>query len=162
MSQPCGRPGELTSPTPYGPPPSPNSAAPSGITLHLREDRRHIQDRDLRSRETVTVKLNLEMACERAVCDIACQVKPDQVTLVPENRQEVTTEEGASTSSRPAISTTETIKRLHDAGMMVELLFLDADLKQIELGKQLGADAVELHTGCYALAKPARPRHRNS
>src|SRR4051812_21641386 len=66
-----------------------------GITLHLREDRRHIQDRDLRvMRETVTVKLNLEMACEPGVLAIALEVRPDQVTLVPENRQEVTTEGG--------------------------------------------------------------------
>ena len=128
-----------------------------GITLHLREDRRHIQDRDLRVlRDTVTVKLNLEMACERAVCDIACQVKPEQVTLVPENRQEVTTEGGLDVIAARD-RTAETIKRLHDAGMIVSL-FLDADLKQIELGKQLGADAVELHTGCYALAKPGRAR----
>jgi pyridoxine 5-phosphate synthase len=128
-----------------------------GITLHLREDRRHIQDRDLRVlRETVTVKLNLEMACERAVCDIACQVKPDQVTLVPENRQEVTTEGGLDVVAARD-RTAETIKRLHDAGIVVSL-FLDADERQIALGKQLGGDAVELHTGCYALAKVGKAR----
>ncbi|MGC3970676.1 MAG: pyridoxine 5'-phosphate synthase [Pirellulales bacterium] len=128
-----------------------------GITLHLREDRRHIQDRDLRVlRETVTVKLNLEMACERAVCDIACQVKPDQVTLVPENRQEVTTEGGLDVVAARE-RTAETIKRLHDAGIIVSL-FLDPDETQIALGKELGADAVELHTGSYALAKVGKAR----
>lgn len=123
-----------------------------GITLHLREDRRHIQDRDLRLlRETVTVKLNLEMACEADVLRIACEVRPDQVTLVPENRQEVTTEGGldvAGMKSRAA----DVVKKLHDAGIEVSL-FLDPDARQIAIGKELGADAVELHTGCYALAK---------
>ncbi|MCE9606676.1 MAG: pyridoxine 5'-phosphate synthase [Planctomycetia bacterium] len=123
-----------------------------GITLHLREDRRHIQDRDLRVlRDTVTVKLNLEMACDAAVTQIACEVKPDQVTLVPESRQEVTTEGGLDVVGLRD-RTAETIRRLHDAGIIVSL-FLDADPKQIALGKELGADAVELHTGCYALAK---------
>jgi pyridoxine 5-phosphate synthase len=128
-----------------------------GITLHLREDRRHIQDRDLRLlRETVTVKLNLEMACADDVLRIACEVRPDQVTLVPENRQEVTTEGGldvAAMKSRAA----EVIKKLHDAGIEVSL-FLDADARQIAVGKEIGADAVELHTGCYALAKPGAAR----
>jgi len=123
-----------------------------GITLHLREDRRHIQDRDLRVlRDTVTVKLNLEMACDRAVTDIACTVKPDQVTLVPESRQEVTTEGGLDVVKHRERTAT-TIARLKDAGIIVSL-FLDPDPIQIALGKELGADAVELHTGCYALAK---------
>lgn len=123
-----------------------------GITLHLREDRRHIQDRDLRVlRDTVTVKLNLEMACDRAVTDIACTVKPDQVTLVPESRQEVTTEGGLDVVNHRE-RTASTIARLKDAGIIVSL-FLDPDPIQIALGKELGADAVELHTGCYALAK---------
>jgi len=123
-----------------------------GITLHLREDRRHIQDRDLRiMRDTVSVKLNLEMACEAEMVRIACEVKPDQVTLVPENRAEVTTEGGldvVSIRSRAA----DAVRQLRDAGIEVSL-FLDADLRQIEVGKALGADAVELHTGCYSLAK---------
>jgi pyridoxine 5-phosphate synthase len=123
-----------------------------GITLHLREDRRHIQDRDLRVlRDTVTVKLNLEMACDRAVTDIACTVKPDQVTLVPESRQEVTTEGGLDVVGNRERTAT-TIARLKDSGIIVSL-FLDPDPIQIALGKELGADAVELHTGCYALAK---------
>ena len=128
-----------------------------GITLHLREDRRHIQDRDLRLlRETVTVKLNLEMACAEPVCRIALEVKPDQVTLVPENRQEVTTEGGLDlTTCRDRAA--ETIRKLKEAGIVVSL-FLDPDEGQITLGKELGADAVELHTGCYALSKVGKAR----
>ena len=123
------------------------------ITLHLREDRRHIQDRDLRVlRETVTVKLNLEMACEAEVVAIACRTKPDQATLVPERREEVTTEGGlAVVGQEDRIA--EVIRRLHDAGTSVSL-FLDPDPKQIEAGAEMDADAVELHTGQYALAKP--------
>lgn len=124
-----------------------------GITIHLREDRRHIQERDVRIlRETVTVKLNLEMACETEVVTIACQIKPDQATLVPEKREEITTEGGldiASQKDRMA----EVIARLRDAGISVSL-FLDPDPRQIETAAALRADAVELHTGQYALAKP--------
>ena len=128
-----------------------------GITLHLREDRRHIQDRDLRVlRDTVTVKLNLEMACDQAVTDIACTAKPDQVTLVPESRQEVTTEGGLNVVGNRE-RTARTIRRLKDTGIIVSL-FLDPDPIQIALGKELGADAVELHTGSYALAKLGAPR----
>lgn len=126
-----------------------------GITVHLREDRRHIQDRDLRVlRETVTVKLNLEMACADEVIRIACDVKPPQVTLVPESRQEITTEGGLDVvGHRPKVA--DAVRRLHDAGIIVSL-FLDADERQIEAGRDLGADAVELHTGQYALAVPGR------
>ena len=120
-----------------------------GITLHLREDRRHIQDRDLRIlRETVTVSLNLELACEDDVVGIACEVRPDQATLVPEKREEVTTEGGLHVSAaRQRVA--EVIKHLKDAEIAVSL-FLDPDPKQIELAAELGAQAVELHTGAYA------------
>jgi pyridoxine 5-phosphate synthase len=122
-----------------------------GITIHLREDRRHIQDRDLRLlRETVTVKLNLELACADEVIDIACRTRPDQATLVPENRQEVTTEGGLDVVGRRD-RLAEAVERLRDAGIIVSL-FLDPDPRQIEAGLDLGADAVELHTGQYALA----------
>jgi pyridoxine 5-phosphate synthase len=122
-----------------------------GITIHLREDRRHIQDRDLRVlRETVTVKLNLELATSADVVDIACQVKPDQVTLVPEKREEVTTEGGLNLLAAGS-KVVEAIARLRDAGMIISL-FLDPDPKQIDAAKRLAADAVELHTGEYALA----------
>jgi len=122
-----------------------------GITLHLREDRRHIQDRDLRVlRETVTVKLNLELAAEPSIVSIACDNKPDQVTLVPEKREEVTTEGGLDLlTHRQRVR--EAIARLRDAGIGVSL-FLDPELKQLDVALELGADAVELHTGEYALA----------
>jgi pyridoxine 5-phosphate synthase len=124
-----------------------------GITIHLREDRRHIQDRDLRLlRETVSVKLNLELACVPAMVEIACQVKPDQVTLVPERREEITTEGGLAVVGQED-RVARAIGRLREAGISVSL-FLDPDEKQIEAGAALEADAVELHTGQYALAKP--------
>ena len=124
-----------------------------GITLHLREDRRHISDRDLRIlRETVTVKLNLEMACEPEVLDIACEVKPDQATLVPEKREEITTEGGLDVrGQRDRVA--RTVERLRQAGVSVSL-FLDPDPRQIEEAARLSVDAVELHTGQYALAAP--------
>ncbi len=127
------------------------------ITLHLREDRRHIQERDLRIlRQTVTVKLNLEMACQREVLAIACEVKPDQATLVPENREEITTEGGLDIVAQRQ-KATEVIRRLEDAGISVSL-FLDADPRQLEVAAELKAAAVELHTGQYALAgAPATP-----
>ncbi len=126
-----------------------------GITLHLREDRRHIQDRDLRLlRETTTVKLNLELACSSDVVDIACQLKPDQTTLVPERREEITTEGGLDIVTFRK-ETAAAIKRLQDAGIVVSL-FLDPDPRQIDLAKELGAEAVELHTGQYALARPGK------
>jgi pyridoxine 5-phosphate synthase len=122
-----------------------------GITLHLREDRRHIQDRDLRVlRETVTVKLNLELASSADVVAIACATRPDQATLVPEKREEVTTEGGLDLlAGRSKIA--EAIARLRGAGIVVSL-FLDPDPRQIEAAAGLGADAVELHTGQYAQA----------
>lgn len=122
-----------------------------GITIHLREDRRHIQDRDLRLlRETTTVKLNLELACEASVVEIACQVQPDQATLVPERRVEVTTEGGLDVITNQE-STRRAIEQLKSAGIVVSL-FLDPDIPQIEAAAELGATAVELHTGTYALA----------
>lgn len=125
-----------------------------GITIHLREDRRHIQDRDLRLlKETVAVKLNLELAAEPAVVDIACRVRPTQATLVPERREEVTTEGGLDAAGqRDRVA--EAMRQLRDAGIEVSL-FLDPDLRQIDMAAQLGADAVELHTGQYALATGA-------
>ena len=131
-----------------------------GITLHLREDRRHISDRDLRIlRQTVTVKLNLEMACEREILAIACEVKPDQATLVPEKREEITTEGGLDVcGQRDRVA--RAVDRLRQAGISVSL-FLDPDPRQIEEAARLAVDAVELHTGQYALAAPAAARRRN-
>ena len=130
-----------------------------GITLHLREDRRHIQDRDLQIlRQTVTVKLNLEMACDEEVVQIACRTKPHQATLVPERREEVTTEGGLDVlAQRDRVA--EVISRLHDAGIAVSL-FLDPDPEQLEAAGQLGADAVELHTGRYALVGPGAQQEK--
>lgn len=128
-----------------------------GITLHLREDRRHIQDRDLRIlRETVRVKLNLEMACSDEIIAIACQVKPDQATLVPERREEITTEGGLDVAGQKS-RVAEVAQRLREAGISVSL-FLDPDPRQIDAAAELGADAVELHTGRYALAPPGPKR----
>jgi pyridoxine 5-phosphate synthase len=128
-----------------------------GITIHLREDRRHIQDRDLELlRRTVSVKLNLELASADEIVAIACRVKPDQATLVPERREEVTTEGGLDVAGQREV-VGNSVKKLHDAGIYVSL-FLDPDPRQLDLAKSLGADAVELHTGRYALAKPSQPR----
>ena len=122
-----------------------------GITLHLREDRRHIQERDLHlMRQTVAVKLNLELACDEQVVAIACEAKPYQVTLVPERREEVTTEGGLDVVGNPD-RVTGAVKRLQDEGIVVSL-FLDPDPAQIEAGIKTGATAVELHTGAYAHA----------
>jgi pyridoxine 5-phosphate synthase len=127
------------------------------ITVHLREDRRHIQDRDVRLlKETTAVKLNLEMACADEIVMIALDTHPDQVTLVPEKREEVTTEGGLDVIANRAI-VGETIRRLSDGGIEVSL-FLDPIPEQIGLAHELGADAIELHTGQYALAVSPRGR----
>lgn len=123
-----------------------------GITIHLREDRRHIQDRDLRIlRETVSVPLNLELACEPSMVEIACQTRPDQVTLVPEKREEVTTEGGLDVVSQ-LDRVAEVTRQLQGAGIVVSL-FLDPEPAQLEAARHVGAQAVELHTGQYALAR---------
>ena len=123
-----------------------------GITIHLREDRRHIQDRDLRLlRETVTVKLNLELACDPGVLAIACETRPDQATLVPEKREEVTTEGGLDVVGHRD-TLTAAVRQLQDVGCSVSL-FLDPDMAQIEAAAELRVDAVELHTGQFALTK---------
>lgn len=120
-----------------------------GITLHLREDRRHIQERDLRvMRQTVQVKLNLEMAADAEVTKIALDVRPHQVTLVPEKREEVTTEGGLDVIGNCA-RVKQVLGQLVDAGIEVSM-FVDADPRQIEASHNLGAKAVELHTGRYA------------
>ncbi|MEZ5940929.1 MAG: pyridoxine 5'-phosphate synthase [Planctomycetaceae bacterium] len=119
------------------------------ITVHLREDRRHIQDRDVRVlKETVQVKLNLEMAAEEEMTRVALDIKPQQCTLVPEKREEVTTEGGLD-----VIGQHDKVKRCSDqllaAGLEVSM-FIDPDAAQIDASKALGVQAVELHTGAYA------------
>jgi pyridoxine 5-phosphate synthase len=122
-----------------------------GITVHLREDRRHIQDRDVRLlRPIVTTRLNLEMAAVDAIADIACEVKPDEATLVPERRQELTTEGGLDVvANEQAVS--RVTNRLRDAGIDVSL-FIDPDRRQIEAAKRLGATAIEIQTARYSEA----------
>ncbi|MCF6150179.1 MAG: pyridoxine 5'-phosphate synthase [Candidatus Kuenenia sp.] len=127
------------------------------ITVHLREDRRHIQDRDVRLlRETVFTKLNLEMSIADEIVDIAIKTKPEQVTLVPEKREEVTTEGGLDVVSQKNVLD-KVVKRLVDAGMLVSL-FIDPEEKQIKAAKEVGAQFIELHTGNYANAKDENSR----
>lgn len=121
------------------------------ITIHLREDRRHIQDRDVRIiRETVPFGLNLELACEKEILDIACESTPDQATLVPERREEVTTEGGLDLTADPD-RVRVAVDQLHAASIPVSL-FLDPEIEQMEKAAELGVAAVELHTGSYAIA----------
>lgn len=129
-----------------------------GITVHLREDRRHIQDRDLEVlRRTVQVKLNLEAAIAPVMIDIACRVRPDQVTLVPEKREEITTEGGLDIVAHRG-ATAVAVARLHEAGIVVSL-FIDPEPQQIDVAAELGVAAVELHTGEYANATSEPARH---
>lgn len=121
------------------------------ITIHLREDRRHIGDRDLDLlRQTVQVKLNLEMAATDEMVAIACRARPQMATLVPEGRQEITTEGGLDVLGQEA-RLKDVVARLKEAGIFVSL-FIDADLAQIEAAARVGADACEIHTGPYAEA----------
>lgn len=130
-----------------------------GITVHLREDRRHIQDRDVRLlRPIVTRRLNLEMAAIDAIADLACEIKPDEATLVPEKRAELTTEGGLDVlANEPAVA--RIVGRLRGAGIEVSL-FIDPDHAQIEAAKRLGAAAVEVQTARYSEARSAADRQR--
>jgi len=130
-----------------------------GITVHLREDRRHIQDRDLRLlRETVRTRLNLELAAEPGILAIALAVRPDQVTFVPERREELTTEGGLDVVAHRA-RVAEAVARCLDAGLEVSL-FIDPDPAQVAASAAMGAAAVELHTGRYADAATPTDRRR--
>jgi pyridoxine 5-phosphate synthase len=123
-----------------------------GITVHLREDRRHIQDRDLKIlKEFVPVELNLEMAATKEMISTAKKIKPDMVTLVPEKRQELTTEGGLDVRSKKR-NISEAIKRIHSSDIPVSL-FINPDVDDISMSKQIGADMVEIHTGTYANTK---------
>ena len=127
-------------------------AGAEGIICHLREDRRHINDRDLiLLRQTVKTKLNLEMAAVPEMVKMARKIKPDLVTLVPEKREELTTEGGLDVKSNPE-HYGKVVKLLREKGIQVSL-FLDPDQYQIEIGRQIGADIVEIHTGHYSEAK---------
>ena len=134
-------------------------AGADGIIAHLREDRRHIQDRDLRLlREIVQTKLNLEMAATEEMQRIALEVKPNLSTLVPEKREELTTEGGLDIASRIDFIKSY-ISRLQQGGIIVSL-FVDPDEKQIAAARKTGADWVEIHTGAYTNAKSEKDRER--
>ena len=122
-----------------------------GITIHLREDRRHIQDRDVHLlRQVVTTRLNLEMATADEIVEIALAVRPDEATLVPERREELTTEGGLDVIAHDE-AVANAIGRLKNAGIHVAL-FIDPDLTQLEASKRLGADAIEFQTASYSEA----------
>lgn len=127
-------------------------AGAHGIVVHLREDRRHIQDRDLYvMRETVKTKLNMEMAATNEMVAIAIEVMPDMVTLVPEKREELTTEGGLDVAGNKK-SISKAVNRLKEKGIFVSL-FIDPDEKQITASDDIGADMVEIHSGAYAEAE---------
>jgi pyridoxine 5-phosphate synthase len=127
-------------------------AGARGIIAHLREDRRHVQDRDLQLlRRIVQTRLNMEMAATPEMQRIALEVRPDICTLVPEKREELTTEGGLEVASRIDMLK-EYVARLREQGIVVSL-FVDPDEKQIAASKKTGADCVEIHTGAYANAR---------
>ena len=132
-------------------------AGADGITVHLREDRRHIQERDVwRLRESIATRLNLEMACTPAMTEFALKLTPDSVCLVPESREEITTEGGLDVV-RHRDRVQACVEAMNAAGIATSL-FIDPDAPQIELGAQLGAPWIELHTGAYANARASAPR----
>lgn len=126
-------------------------AGAAGITVHLREDRRHIQDRDVRVlRDVITTRLNLEMAAEQEMVKIACEVKPDMVTLVPEKRQELTTEGGLNIlEAGNKVKVGLAIEELKKNGIVVSL-FVDPKTDIMKVAKEIGAEFVEIHTGRYS------------
>jgi len=124
------------------------TAGCDSIVCHLREDRRHIQDRDVLALKNTVRRLNLEMAMSEEIIKIALQVQPAQVTLVPEKREELTTEGGLDVSSNLK-KVKEATEIFHKKGITVSL-FIEPDFKQIEASKEVGADAIEIHTGRYA------------
>ncbi len=134
-------------------------AGADGIIVHLREDRRHIQDRDLDLlRKVIKTRLNLEMANTEEMVQIALQTKPDLVTFVPEKRQELTTEGGLDLDASQSLLR-KNIARLKKAGIPASL-FIDADPKRITVSGKIGAEWVELHTGKYADARDEKKRHQ--
>jgi len=127
-------------------------AGAEGVTIHLREDRRHIQDRDVALlRQTITTRMNLEMAATDEMVGIALEILPDCVTLVPEKREELTTEGGLDVSMHRHLLKKQ-LGLLQHGGISVSL-FVDPDLEQIKTAHRIGADAIEIHTGSYCDAK---------
>lgn len=134
-------------------------AGADGITIHLREDRRHIQDRDVYLlRKVIKTRLNLEMALAAEIIAIAEEVKPESVTLVPEKREELTTEGGLDVISRQG-AVENAVHRFHRHGIIVSL-FIDPDADQINAASQVGADFIEIHTGRYCDAETAIKREQ--
>lgn len=132
-------------------------AGADGITVHLREDRRHITDRDVKIlRKTIQTRMNLEIAMTTEMVAIACTLSPDFCCLVPEKRQEVTTEGGLDVTNQ-CVKLRQTIARLTDSGIQVSL-FIDADIHQIGAAADVGARQIEIHTGAYADAKDKASR----
>jgi len=132
-----------------------------GITVHLREDRRHIQDDDVRRlRELVHIKLNLEMAATAEMLGIATRLKPEMAMLVPEGRHEITTEGGLDVQAQE-VKLRDAVKRLADAGIRVSV-FIDAELAQVEAAARIGASVCEIHTGPYAHAFHSKGRDPES
>jgi len=132
-----------------------------GITVHLREDRRHIQDRDVRRlRELTHIKLNLEMAATEEMVGIACQIKPEMAMLVPEGRHEITTEGGLDVAGQEA-RLREVVARLSHEGIVTSA-FIDAELPQVEAAARIGVRVCEVHTGPYAHAFYAHGRDAES
>jgi pyridoxine 5-phosphate synthase len=132
-----------------------------GITVHLREDRRHIQDEDVRRlRDLVHIKLNLELAATKEMIDIACRIKPEMAMLVPEGRHEITTEGGLDVAGQEG-ALRDVVHRLADAGIVTSV-FIDADARQVESAARIGARVCEVHTGPYAHAFHAKGRDTES
>ena len=132
-----------------------------GITVHLREDRRHIQDHDVEKLRLLTqIKLNLEMAATDEMVDIACRIRPEMAMLVPEGRHEITTEGGLNIVGQEA-KLKRAVARLGEAGI-ISSVFIDAELPQIEAAARIGARVCEIHTGPYAYAFHAKGRDAES
>jgi len=135
------------------------SQGADSIVVHLREDRRHIKDKDLYLlKKIVKIKLNLEMSTASDIVEIACKVKPDQATLVPEKRQELTTEGGLDVMANPR-KVKQAKEKLEKKGVEVSL-FIDPDKKQIDAARKVGVGMIELHTGRYADAENKRERDK--
>lgn len=132
------------------------AAGAQGITVHLRSDRRHIKERDVELlRQTISTKLNVEMAATAEMARLALQFRPDQVTLVPERPQELTTEGGLDLTRQPSV-VSDFARQMHEGGIRVSV-FVDPDPDQVRKAKDTGADAVEINTGRYADARDGSP-----
>src|SRR5262249_34446164 len=151
LAAPARRPRRAAEPAPVAAAVLAQLGGADGITVHLREDRRHIQDRDVRLLRPGATRLNLELACVDAIIELAREVRPDEATLVPERRQELTTEGGLDAVAHEA-AVGRAVQRLRDAGIVVSL-FIDPAPEQVACARRLGAAAVELQTATYSEAR---------